>query len=263
MGLPRSRDGTYYLTRLTAEELTMNYATENPYRSWGMVAAEAETSERASFIRLTYLHLAAAVAAFVAIEAALLQTSLGARILETLDGNRFGWLLVLGAFVGVSWVANAWANSSTSKGMQYLGLSLYVVAEAVIFLPLLYFAGVAGPPNVIANAAILTAVTFGGLTAIVFVTGADFSWLRTGLMVGMFAALGVIVCSAIFGFNLGIVFIAAVLLLSAGYILYETSNVLHHYRIGQHVAAALALFAAVALMFWYMVQLLMSLSGRD
>jgi FtsH-binding integral membrane protein len=241
----------------------MNYASDNPYKNWGMVAAQAETNERASFIRQTYLHLLGAIAAFAAITGALLNTPLGERITEALMGNQMGWLVVLGAFVLVSWVANKWASSSTSVGMQYAGLALYVVAEAVIFTPLLYFASTLGPPHVIANAAILTAVVFCGLTAIVFATGADFSWMRTGLMVAGFAALGVIVCSLLFGFNLGIVFIAAILLLASGYILYDTSNVLHHYRIGQHVAAALALFASVALMFWYMIQLLMSLSSRD
>jgi FtsH-binding integral membrane protein len=39
--------------------------------------------------------------------------------------------------------------------------------------------------------------------------------------------------------------------------------VLHHYRVGQHVAASLALFASVALLFWYILQLLMSLTSRD
>jgi hypothetical protein len=66
----------------------------------------------------------------------------------------------------------------------------------------------------------------------------------------------------IFGFQLGIVFIAAMIVMASGYILYDTSNVLHHYRIGQHVAASLALFASVALLFWYLVQLLMSLNRR-
>jgi FtsH-binding integral membrane protein len=242
----------------------MSYASENPYQSWGMVAAQAETNERAGFIRQTYLHLLGAVAAFVGLEAALLNSPLAERMTEMMVTNgQIGWLVVLGAFIGVSWLANAWARSTAGVGVQYLGLSLYVVAEAVIFVPLLYIAQAWGPPHVIANAAILTAVTFCGLTAIVFATGADFSWLRTGLIVAALAALGVIACSAFFGFNLGIVFIAAMLVLTSGYILYDTSNVLHHYRIGQHVAAALALFASVALMFWYMVQLLMSLGGRD
>ena len=39
------------------------------------------------------------------------------------------------------------------------------------------------------------------------------------------------------------------IVLACGYILYHTSNILHQYRIGQHVAASLALFASVALLF--------------
>jgi FtsH-binding integral membrane protein len=38
---------------------------------------------------------------------------------------------------------------------------------------------------------------------------------------------------------------------------------MQHYRTTQHVAAALALFASVALLFWYMIRLFMELSGRD
>ena len=58
--------------------------------------------------------------------------------------------------------------------------------------------------------------------------------------------------------ELGPIFTYAMIALACGYILYHTSNVLHHYRIGQHVAAALALFASVALLFWYILQLFMS-----
>jgi FtsH-binding integral membrane protein len=242
----------------------MNSAAANPYRTWGLVAAEAETNDRAAFIRKTYLHLAGAILAFVAIEAALLNSPLAERLTELmLSGGQLGWLLVVGGFVLVSWLANSWANSSTSIQTQYLGLALYVVAEAIIFLPLLYVAGAFGPPNVIVIAGLLTAFIFIGLTGFVFITGADFSFLRTALALAAFASIGVIVCSALFGFHLGIVFTGAMLVLAGGYILYDTSNVLHHYRIGQHVAASLALFASVALMFWYMVQLLMSLGDRD
>ena len=51
----------------------------------------------------------------------------------------------------------------------------------------------------------------------------------------------------------------ALLLFFAGAaILYDTSNIMHHYRLDQHVAASLALFASVALLFWYILQLLMN-----
>jgi FtsH-binding integral membrane protein len=174
--------------------------------------------------------------------------------------------LVLGAFMLVSHLANSWANSSASKSMQYAGLGLYVVAQAVIMLPLLYLAEMYSEhtgANVIPIAGALTLVVFTALTAVVFISGADFSFLRGALALGGIVALCVIACSILFGFNLGIFFIGAMLLLSGGYILYDTSNVMHHYQIGQHVAASLALFASVALMFWYMVQLVLSLSSRD
>ncbi|MGD9724186.1 MAG: Bax inhibitor-1 family protein [Pirellulales bacterium] len=240
----------------------MSYA-DNPYRSWGMIAADAPTNERAGFIRQTYLHLGGAVLAFVALEAALLQLPGIDEVVVRLSASRWGWLLVLGAFMGVSYIANSWAMSTTSKTTQYLGLGLYVVAEAVIFVPLLWVAQNIGGPNVIPMAGLLTVVVFSGLTATVMLTGADFSFLRTGLCVAGFVALGLIAAAAIFGFQLGLIFIGAMIALASGYILYDTSNVLHHYRIGQHVAASLALFASVALLFWYMVQLVMSLTSRD
>lgn len=238
----------------------------NPYRTWGTLAADAEVSDRARFIRLTYLHLAGAVAAFIGLEAILLSIPAAVDMALQVATSRFGWLLVLGGFMGVSHVANAWANSSTSKPMQYAGLGIYVVAQAIVMLPLLAIAQryeVGTGTNIISLAAVLTLVVFTALTAVVFISGADFSFLSGALALGTIVALITIVCSILFGFNLGILFIGALLLLSGGYILYDTSNVMHHYQIGQHVAAALALFAAVALMFWYMIQLVLSLSSRD
>ena len=132
---------------------------------------------------------------------------------------------------------------------------------AIVFLPLLAVAGKFGPANVILHAAVATLGLFGILTAVVFATRKDFSFLRTTLVFGAFAAMGFIVAGALIGFNLGMVFVYAMIALSCGYILYYTSNVMLHYRIGQHVAAALALFAAVALLFWYILQLF--LSRRD
>jgi FtsH-binding integral membrane protein len=80
-------------------------------------------------------------------------------------------------------------------------------------------------------------------------------------MLAGIAAMGFIFCSMLFGFNLGTIFTVAMIVFACGYILYYTSNVLHHYRIGQHVAASLALFAAVALLLYYVVMLVMG--SRD
>jgi FtsH-binding integral membrane protein len=225
----------------------------------GVLAADAPAAERADFIKKTYLHLGGAVLLFVVLEWALMSSSLAEPIFRAMTGSRISWLLVLGAFVGVSYIADRWARNATSLGMQYAGLGLYVVAETVIFLPLLYIAAVLmKDPNLIATAGLITGVVFVGLTAAVFLTGSDFSWMRQALMVGGFAALGLIAASLLFGFTLGTLFAGAMVVLASGYILYHTSNVLHHYPIGSHVAAALALFSAVALLFWYVLRILMN-----
>jgi len=235
---------------------------DNPYRSTFTLAELAPAHERADFIRKTYAHLGGAVFAFAGIEAGLIQTGLGDRMIETLGRSQFGWLIVIGAFMFVSYIADRWARSTTSSAMQYMGLSLYVAAEAVIFLPLLSYANHIDK-LVIPTAGLATVTVFAGLTAVVLLTGKDFSFLRTALWLGGFIAMGFVLCAALFGFSLGLVFSVAMVALASGYILYDTSNVLHHYRIGQHVAAALALFASVALLFFYIVRIILSLTSRD
>jgi FtsH-binding integral membrane protein len=235
----------------------MNYA-ENPYQSpLGCLAAQAQADERTTFITKTYLHLAGAIGLFVILEAILLHLPFTATLVQSMIGGRFSWLIVLGLFMVVSFIANSWATSATSLGMQYAGLGLYVVAESIIFVPLLYIADNFYPGS-ISSAAVTTLFLFGGLTAIVFITRKDFSFLRSVLLFGGLAALGFIVVAILFQFNPGPIFIYAMIALACGYILYDTSNVMLHYRIGQHVAAALALFASVALLFWYILQLFMS-----
>lgn len=241
----------------------MNYASSNPYRDFGMAAAQAPANERATFIRATYAHLLGAVLAFIGIEVALFQTGAAERLFGLMIGNgNIGMLAVIGAFMVVSWLANSWAISSTNRGMQYAGLGVYVVAEALIFAPMLYIAVYFEQANIIPTAAIITGIVFLGLTAVVFVSGADFSFMRGALAIGGLAAIGTVVCAMIFGWELGVFFTGAMILLASGYILYDTSNVLHHYRVDQYVAASLALFAAVALLFWYVLRLLMELNRR-
>lgn len=233
-------------------------------QGYGQAVAHASVDERASFILKTYLHLVGAIFAFVAFEAVIQISGLGMKLLElTFLGGRFGWLLFLGLFMVVSWVADKWARSDTSPGMQYAGLALYTVAEAVIFAPLILMAisldastgGTGG--GILLSAGVITIVLFGALTGVVFITRKDFSFLRSVLIFGGFAAMALIVASLIFGFHLGIIFCWAMVVFAAVSILYKTSNVLHYYRTDQHVAAALQLFASFALLLYYVIIILM------
>ncbi len=231
----------------------MSYTMDYP------LAAQATATERVTFIRRTYAHLAGAILAFIGLEALLLQLlTIDQSVLKMMAGSRGSWLVVVFGFVAVSWLADRWAQSDTSVGLQYLGLSLYVVAEAVIFLPVMWVAR-NSYPDAIPTAGIVTLGMFGGLTASVFMTRGDYSYLRPILSIGCFVALGFVVAALIFPFsNLGmLIFCFAMVSLASGCIIYSTSNVLHHYRTDQHVAAALALFAAVATLFYYILRILM------
>lgn len=246
----------------------MQIDSPNPYAvsSMDTPAAFAAENERMSFIRKTYAHMTGAILGLIAIETVLFAV-VPANTMNALVGRMmggYGWLIVLGLFMGVSWLARSWATSSTSKGMQYAGLSLYVFAQAIILLPMLYICiRVMNDPSLPIMAAAITAITFTGLTAFVFFTGADLAGWGKFLALGGIVAMGMIVAGILFGFSMGIWFSGLMVALSCGYILYDTSNVLHHYHTSQYVAASLALFASVVLLFWYVLRLLMSFSSND
>ncbi len=250
-GLPLDRD------RCRHDATHMQFAN-----TYGQTVAQASVDERASFLTKTYLHLVGAIFVFVGMEALLIVSGLAEKIAIALSG-RFAWFLLLGAFMGVSYVADRWARSDSSVGMQYAGLALYTFAEAIIFAPLIVMAMYAsveyggGSMDILAKAGGVTVLLFGVLSAVVFVTRKDFSFMRSFLMFGGIAAMVLIVASLIFGFQLGIIFVWFMIVFASGSILYNTSNVMIHYRPTQHVAAALTLFASFALLLYYVIILFM------
>ena len=235
----------------------MESSYANPYT----VAAQS-VDVRATFIRKTYAHLAGAILVFALLEAAILSIpGIANTVFGILGASSYSWLLVLGAFMFVSHFANKWAMSTTSLSTQYMGLGLYIVAEAIIFVPLLLLAQLkTGDSSLILKAGGVTALLFAGLTLIAFTTKKDFSFLGGMLKIVGMIALGVIVIAVVFpgAVTLGLWFSVAMVIFAAGTILYSTSNIIHHYGTEQYVAASLGLFASVALLFWYILQIFMS-----
>ncbi len=231
--------------------------------STGRIVANAAESERANFIKRTYVHLAGAIAAFAVIETLLIKSGVADSFVGMLAGSKWSWLIVLAAFMLVSTVANNWAHSGISREKQYLGLGLFVVAEAIIFMPLIYMALMRAPDgNLLQNAAVVTAALVAGLTFTAFSTKINFSFMGRFLMIGGFVAMGLIVASILFGFSLGLWFSGGMILFAAASVLYSTSNIIHEYHTEQHVAASLSLFSSVGLLFWYILQFFMSM-GDD
>lgn len=230
----------------------------NPYSATSRVTSQAMVDERARFIVRTYNHLFVAILAFAALELVLFSSGIAAVIAQTMMGT--SWLLVLGGFMVVSWLASHVAHRSASLPMQYAALGGFVVAEAIIFVPLLFIANHFAP-GAIQSAGIVTMLGFGGLTAIAFWTRKDFSFLGGILRWAGICALVLIAAGVVFGFSLGVFFSVGMVAFAGAAILYDTSNVIHHFPEDRYVAAALELFASVALMFWYVLRLF--IAARD
>ena len=217
--------------------------------------SELSAESRSNFIWRTYGHVAAAILLFAGIETYLFDSGLAIPMAQAMLG--FSWLLILGAFMVVGWLATHVAHSAQSKAVQYVALVGFVVAQAIIFVPLLAIA-MSMQPGIIESAVGVTLLGTAGLTAVAFITRKDFSFMRGILVWGGILALVGIVSSVLFGFELGTWFSVAMIGFAGAAVLYDTSNILHHYPEDRYVGAALALFSSIALMFWYVLRLFMS-----
>ncbi|MGE3619251.1 MAG: Bax inhibitor-1 family protein [Acidimicrobiia bacterium] len=227
--------------------------TARPYPN---PVATLEVEARGAFLVKVYQHLVAALVAFLAFEVLLFSTGIAEAMYDFLAGSGAAWLLVLGAFMVINWMATAAAHDLDDPGRQYLGLFGVAAGEALIFAPFLYYVfEAAGGTSTIASAAAITAVGFAGLTAVGLITRADLSFLRPMLMWGGICALVLIGAALLFGLDLGIWFSVGMIALAGASILYQTQTILRVYPEQAHVGAAVQLFASVMLLFWYVLRL--------
>jgi FtsH-binding integral membrane protein len=213
---------------------------------------------RARFISRTYAHLLGAVLAFVTFEYALFSSGIAERLAQAM--MRVPWGLILGAFLLIAWLASRLAWRIESQSVQYFGLGIYIVAKGLIFVPLLYRAeAMAG--GLINQAAQVTLLGVLGLTIVAMSVKTDFSSFRPYLYWGGTVALILIIAAILFGLHLGTWFSVGMIALSGGSILYDTAQVARRYSGGQYVGAALALFASIGMMFWYVLRLTTRIKG--
>ena len=216
--------------------------------------SELTASDRSNFIWKCYAHVVGAIVVFAAIEVYLFQSGIAAAIAAPMMNN---WLMVIGAFMLVRWGASHVAHRIESKNAQYAAFAFFVFVEALIFAPMLYVAYMM-EPGMIDSAAGVTILGCVGLVATAMITGKDFSFLRSMMVWGGMLALVAIIGSVLFGFELGTWFSVAMIGFAGAAVLYDTSNIMHHYPQDKYVAASMALFASIALMFWYILRLFMS-----
>jgi FtsH-binding integral membrane protein len=231
---------------------------ENEFPEKIMVSSLSEI-ERVAFYKKTYAHVAGGVLVFILFEYLLLQSdAIVDFMLSMTEGYK--WLLMLGGFMLATNYAEGMALRSSDKNMQYLAYGIYIFFEALIFVPMLYIVAIYmdSGPEILYQASIVTLALFTGLSAVVLFTKTDFSFLKTGLTIGFFIALGLIIAGSLFGFNLGLWFSVGMCLLAGGSILYQTSNLVNKYGVEDYIPAALGLFASLMLLFWYVLRIFMS-----
>jgi uncharacterized protein len=224
--------------------------------------ATLDAEERGAFVIRVYSHLLLAVGAFVAFETVLFSMGAAEAMYEFLfESGGSSWLLILGAFMVIQWLATSASHNLENESIQYAGLFGMAAGEALIFAPFLYLVFNEGSDGstTVAAAAAITAFGFAGLTMVAFVTRKDLSFLRPMLMWGGIAALVLIVAAVLFGLNLGVWFSVAMIALAGGSILYQTQQIMARYPSHAHVGAAVQLFASVMLLFWYVLRLVSQL----
>ncbi|MCF2876056.1 MULTISPECIES: Bax inhibitor-1 family protein [Tenacibaculum] len=223
-----------------------------------VLVAQVSEADRVAFYKKTYAHVGGGILLFIVFEYLFLQSaSLVEFALSMTQGYK--WLLLLGGFMLITNYAESTALKTSDKNLQYLAYSAYIFAEAFIFIPLIYMAIMyTNSLDLIKQAGIVTLGLFTGISSIVFITKKDFSFIRAGLTVGFFIAIGLIIAGALFGFNLGLWFSVGMCVLAAGSILYQTSNLVHKFSTDDYIPAALGLFASLMLLFWYVLQIFMS-----
>jgi len=243
------------------------------------IVADAPAADRAAFFRRTYGLVAIGFAAFAVLLYVFFQgfefqrgaPGFGSGVAASVFGglqnmmNSLGaWsmLLVMLAFWGATTVAQSLAFNRSSRGVQYAGLGLYVILEALIFIPLIGYViissvdrnGVSHAIDVLRPAGIVTFGMIAGLTALVFMTNLDFSFLKVAIVLGGFAALAIVVVAAIAGFTLGAWFSIAMIVLMATVILYQTNEIKNTMETDQHVAAAFVLFSSFVTLLFYVIR---------
>lgn len=226
--------------------------------------ASLDEMQRSTFIAKVYQHLGAALVAFVAFEALLINLGIAEAMWNWLAGSGGGaWLLILGGFMVVNWLATSAAHDILNPSRQYLGLFGMAAAQALIFAPFLHYFFNEQPDgtSTVVAAAVITAMGFAGLTAIGLFTSRDLSFIRPLILWGGVCALVLIVAALIFGLELGIWFSVGMIALAGASILYQTQTILRRYPSEAYVGASVQLFASIMLLFWYVLRLLGQLRG--
>ncbi len=223
------------------------------------IVADAPAADRAAFFRRTYGLVAASFGAFAIALYAFFVSGIAHSFMSAIAGvGSWGMLGVMVLFWFGTTAAQSLAFNRASRTSQYAGLGLYVLLQALIFVPLIYYTAIVtkgNPGEILIPACMATGALVVALTAVVFMTNMDFSFLKVAIVIGSICALGIIIVSLFTGWSLGAWFSIAMIVLMATVILYQTNEVKNTMETDQHVAAAFVLFSSFVTLLFYVIRL--------
>lgn len=228
-----------------------NQSNPFDYSSAPVPVAQASGEVRLEFLRKTYSLFLAGIICSMLVGALTLRTP---ALLMAAYGVLTNPLIALVLIVGGSFGARA---VSRIEGVNYAALFGFTGLLGWIITPLLYMYE-ARQPGIVTQAAIMTSLTFGALTAYVFVSKKDFNFLGGMLFVGIIGlVLGGLV-NLFFFHSLGASYFMAwfTLLLFSGFVLYDTSNIMNRTDSRGYCSAALELYLDFFNMFLAILRIL-------
>lgn len=227
-----------------------------PDAGWGSLqaqsAAQATLAERLAFIRKVYgLFFAATL---FAIGGVLLGFAYEPLMVFAIEHPFIMLFAMLGGVMGATALRH-------KPGVNLVALFGFTTLTGVIISPLLYIISLKNPASIL-EAGILTVGIFGGLTAYVFISKRDFSFMRGLLVTGLIVVILTGLLNILIIGSSALYFAGAVatLLLFSGFVLYDTSNIIRRYPTNEYVAGALALYLDAFNIF---LALLRILNSRD
>jgi len=190
----------------------------------------------------------------------LLFSALAAGISMTLNLPHPGILLTLGGYFGLLFATAKFRNSSLGLVFVFaltgfMGYTLGPILNAYLALP--------NGGQVVMTAMGATGAIFLGLSAYALTTRKDFSFMGGFLMVGILVAFMVGLGALFFEMpGLSLAVSSMFVLLMAGLILYETSNIIHGGETN-YIMATVTLFVAIFNLFTSLLHLLGFMGGED
>lgn len=213
-----------------------------------LTAAEASLDERVAFIRKVYALFFVGI--LFAVGGVVLGFAFPPLMIAAAQHPWIMLILMIGGVMGTEAVRHV-------PRVNVLALFGFTTFTGVMISPLLYIIGRTNPVSIL-QAGVLTVGIFGGLTAYVFISNRDFSFLRGMVTVGLIVIVlgGLLNILFVGSLGLGFALAVATLLLFAGFVLYDTSNIIRRYPTNEYVSGALSLYLDALNMFLALLRIL-------